>query len=353
MSTKMKIIYILLVSLLLLCYEVHAKIGCLDLNGNPVDWFMVYKVPELKDNSNELIREGYGHFYMDINNPKWTLSTVSMYDKNQAIGYTLQQMYDSKSDSNVFYMFYNDEFPNGTWSETYGHVKGDLLFDDEYGFWLVHSFPKFPLTDHYEYAQNARYYGQNALCMSYSYASLRTIGQQLLFMNPYIYGVQLPSSMATQNPELADAIAGNTITSPPYNRSATLTTVGGTSFTDFAKAGGFGIDIYQWMAAALTTSLDAETWQNNGGNLPSYCSGKYEVHSIQSILLPGNIAFPDTDDHSKWAVSEDESYPWTCMGDVNRQTGQLIRGGGMVCLKNDSVWKAFRSTVVSVQPCGS
>jgi len=328
------------------------NIGCLDKNGNPVDWYIVYKIPELKDNSNPLISEGFGHFYMDSNNPNWILSSVSMNDSNQAIGYTLQQMYNHKTDENVFYMFYNDEFPNGSWSEISGHVKGDLLFDKNYGFWLVHSLPKFPTTDQYTYAPNARYYGQNALCMSYSYASLKTIGQQLLFMNPWIYGVQLPSFMATDNPELASTIAGNTVTTPPYNRSVTLTTVGGTQFVDFAKAAGFGKDIYyDWMAPTLQCSLDAETWQNNGGDLGSWCDGKYSVHNIEKIQLPNQITFLDTDDHSKWAVAEEQLAGWTCMGDVNRQVGQLKRGGGMVCLKNPSVWNAFHSAVVSVQNC--
>lgn len=41
-------------------------------------------------------------------------------------------------------MAYNDEPPESTYSANCGHTKGVLVADDQSGFWMIHSVPKFP-----------------------------------------------------------------------------------------------------------------------------------------------------------------------------------------------------------------
>jgi hypothetical protein len=43
----------------------------------------------------DVVKSGYGHLYMDVNNPMWQLSKVSLQEENHAIAYTLQQIYSN------------------------------------------------------------------------------------------------------------------------------------------------------------------------------------------------------------------------------------------------------------------
>lgn len=73
-------------------------------------------------------------------------------------------------------MMYNDEKPDGPTSSSKGHTKGVLLFDTSSGYWLVHSVPKFPPPNAYDYPDSGRTYGQSFLCVSFSYKQLKAIG---------------------------------------------------------------------------------------------------------------------------------------------------------------------------------
>lgn len=41
------------------------------------------------------------------------------------------------------------------------------------------------------------------------------------------------------------------------------------------------------------------------------------VWNVSRVNLFNRFDFPTTDDHSKWAVSDEES-EWICVGDINR-----------------------------------
>ncbi|XP_011666391.2 plancitoxin-1 [Strongylocentrotus purpuratus] len=167
MAVKKYVIGILLFSLTSLCL-VSCQLSCKDPNGNNVDWFIVQKLPQNHESSNPLIHDGVAHLYMDVHSSSFSLSDVSLNDSNQAVGYTLQQIYKNYESQNVLYMMYNDAFPNGTEKLPEGHTKGTIAFDNESGFWLVHSVPKFPdfAKNSYVWPDNACDYGQSMLCIS-------------------------------------------------------------------------------------------------------------------------------------------------------------------------------------------
>lgn len=52
-------------------------------------------------------------------------------------------------------------------------------------------------------------------------------------------------------------------------------------------------------------------------------------------------------------VGDGGSYGPACVGDLNRERGQLVRGGSALCFSgNAGVWRAFGRLVATVEACG-
>lgn len=328
---------------------------CRDQNNQPVDWFALYKLPRDSHSGNAAIAQGTAFLYLDVNNKNWQQSQATMNDSNQAVAYTLQQFYNRQADQSVMQIFYNDEHPDGRVSESKGHTKGVTYFDQTSGVWIVHSIPKFPQNTSYSYPSNALYYGQSMLCLSLGYNQLQNVATQLYFNTPYIYSSQLPLNIARAVPILSQVVAGQHPRSAPFTSVKTLTTLAGAMFTSFAKAGGFNQDLYHdLVATTLHVSLNTETWQH-GADLYSDCSGAYQVHNIRDIQLPYGIAFSDYSDHSKVAIanvsSTSLSAQYVCIGDINRQPHQMVRGGGTVCRLDPMLWRTYNAMIKEVWPC--
>jgi len=118
---------------------------CRNHLNEPVDWFIIYKLPRLPPSIDPFIANGTGYIYLDSSSPldQWHFSSQSIASSLSLTGLTLAPLYKSKENS---YIFYNDQPPNHPFSLIYGHSKGVLAFQDETqtGFWLVHSVPHFP-----------------------------------------------------------------------------------------------------------------------------------------------------------------------------------------------------------------
>lgn len=73
---------------------------------------------------------------------------------------------------------------------------------------------------------------------------------------------------------------------------------------------------------------------------------------VTKIAFPGPAepTFSSTDDHSKWCVAPEG--PWACVGDMNRNLEEEKRGGGTLCAKLPTLWKAFQPLVNAWKPCG-
>ena len=72
------------------------------------------------------------------------------------------------------YVFYNDQLPNGSNTDNYGHSKGFFAWDSSSAFWVQHSIPKFPnyVRDGYLFGSGQMWYGQHAFCMSLAPSAL-------------------------------------------------------------------------------------------------------------------------------------------------------------------------------------
>ncbi|EFO20585.1 deoxyribonuclease II family protein [Loa loa] len=337
---------------------------CRDQENQNVDWFIFYKIGHIKKSTAKSVRNGFAFLYMDANHQEWSLSAVEISNLKQAIGYTLQQYYDSTNNSEVFNIMYNDEFPypnNDTLSGTSGHTKGVLVFGKSDGFWLIHSVPKFPRNDTYEYPITGRHYGQMGLCVSMSYSQLHKIAIQLYYNHLFIYSQKLPAQMADDIPILAKVVSKEYQRAAPYVSRAVIYSSAGHEFVHFAKTRAFNKDLYfDLVAPALESSLKTETWQHETSrnrNLHSWCRkySSFKVLDVKKVILPFNITFPNAFDHSKFAVATLDAHkvlmPWICIGDINRQESQLLRAGGTMCFANSQVHSIYNAMVPDYWPC--
>lgn len=332
-------------------------LSCYGDSGRPVDWFVVYKLPAQKG-SEDKSAKGLKYKYMDQSSEGWRDGVGYINSSEGAVGRSLLPLYRQNNSQSAF-LLYNDQPPtdSSAWdASSRGHTKGVLLFDQEGGFWLIHSVPRFPppaSSGAYSWPPNARTYGQTLLCVSLPFTQFLKIGKQLTYTYPLVYDHRLEGIFAQKLPDLEEVVKGHHVLREPWNSSVVLTSQAGATFQSFAKFGKFGDDLYSgWLAAALGTDLQVQFWPNSPGILPSNCSGTHQVLNVNQTGFPGpsEPSFKSTEDHSKWCVAPQG--PWACVGDMNRNMGEMHRGGGTVCTQLPSFWKAFQSLTKTCEPCG-
>nr|XP_051693800.1 deoxyribonuclease-2-alpha isoform X2 [Oryctolagus cuniculus] len=276
-------------------------LSCYGDSGQPVDWFVVYKLPA-HSGSGDAAGSGLRYKYLDPRSGGWRDGAGSINSSAGAVGRSLLPLYRSNA-SQLAFLLYNDQPPKAgraQGSSSHGHTKG----------------------------------------------------RQLTYTYPLVYDHQLDGVFAQKFPDLEEVIKGHHVSHEPWNSSVTLTSQAGATFQSFAKAGGFGDDLYSgWLAAALRSNLQVQFWQNSPGVLPSNCSGTQQVLDVTQTAFPGPTGptFSATEDHSKWCVAPEG--PWACVGDMNRNRGEEHRGGGMLCSRLPALWKAFQPLVKAWQPC--
>lgn len=98
------------------------------------------------------------------------------------------------------------------------------------------------------------------------------LGIQLQYNQPQIFSQNLPSALQGSLPNLYNAAQGSSIQQSPWYNLLNVTTIGGTTFTSFAKTRQFGKELYaDLIAPFLNTNLFVESWLHGGTKLPSSC----------------------------------------------------------------------------------
>ncbi|KAM6938360.1 deoxyribonuclease-2-beta-like isoform 1-T1 [Lycodopsis pacificus] len=336
-----------IIIMFLCCTVCSTDISCKNEAGEPVDWFIIYKLPRYKIGE---VGSGVDYMYLDSSVGSWQLSKFMVNTSQGAIANTLNQLYNGKaykSNSSV-YALYNDGPPILEYIQGYGHTKGVLLFDRSQGFWLSHSIPHFPSFPErgYLYPSSGKVNGQTALCVTYHYDQFLRIAKQMVYLYPRFYNCSVPAAFMADLPQLAVLCKGSKPPLPSDKRVDQLFSLQGDKFVSFVKSERFVDDIYTgWAAQALDADLLVESWQRQGHELPSNCSLPKHAMNIKRIRLPGSVPFQSHYDHSKWCVSQAYDDQVTCLGDLNRERAQLWRGGGLVCTFNPIIYKAFRQVV--------
>jgi len=345
------------------------SLQCVDENGKNVDWAILYKLPKHENKRQSgFVYDGLGYVYFTSSSSRsgWKLSNQSINDVSSLPGRILAPLFNSKESKDILYALYNDEHPDGHTSFTDGHTKGVVAFDENEGFWMVHSVPHFPPNTEnngkYGYPHTGQRYGQSFLCISLkTQTSANIIGEQLLYNHPYMYSTNIPT-WASKNkfPDFIKAANGKHIKKSPYFKTAKLESLKGVSFTSFAKYTLFHKDLYaDFVAPFLQSNLLTETWPNGPGKMKSSCDTKFKVENIDELNfdLPGDKDdedFTTRHDHAKWAVTKGKASnggKFVCIGDINRMKTQLKRAGGTVCFDDHFAWKAFTGIIKSVEKC--
>ena len=369
----------LLLSLAFISPPQVRAVSCRDSEGQEVDWWILYKLPQNKNKwrkhnkhhrkhrkhrkhhkqSEEVeshVAEGTAYAYLTSALPdqKWTLSRLSIADQSSLPGQTLEPLY-SEGGGEMFSLMYNDEHPHGPTSFSKGHTKGLVVGDRNSSVWLIHSVPHYPPfpNETYSYPHTGLLYGQTALCLSLGSSQLASVGRQLGFNNPFIYQATLPAWLSAY-PDMVRAARGKHVRRPPFFNTELVTTRQGEVFTTFAKYTKFGKDLYaDLVAPLLKVPLLVETWPNGPGKMPSRCSGPFIVENIDEMEFQelDDDDFKTTHDHAKWAISIDKKRPFVCIGDINRMETQRKRGGGTACFSNPTVWRTFKKSIKTIEAC--
>jgi len=322
------------------------SLGCLDMDGNPIDWWFIYKA-----------NDGFNFAYRDSSDT--STKALQMTDKflnvtkELALGSTLHQLYLAKD--KLSFAAYNDEAPRGegkTRSSASGgaHAKGILAAQSDGGFWLVHSVPKFPNLN----ASQFRYdtsdiYGQTFLCMSLDKQGIEDAAYQISHFHPDIYDSNYNSDHKLTN--MSALISGTR-----YEGSNVLTVNAGNSvMTSFAKSNKWGKDLYEDLVEPYFRSgFMWETWRRSPA-MKTYCKPDYTYDSVNV----NQITFPDspkftwkyTKDHAKWGLCQNSQVPVVCVGGINRMTSQRKRGGGTVCIKDANFYASMSAIIAQTDKC--
>jgi deoxyribonuclease II len=337
-------------------------INAIDENGNPVDWWFMYKVSGESKTSDGRKVLGTEYIYFDANTPgdgKAILSPNQV-DKGGALPNTLAQIYKA-ANQNMGWFFYNDENPiTGQVNGSRGHTKGVLAFDLESNsaFWLVHSTPKFSPQSIYSYPETGMKMAQTLLCITLENADVaQSIAKQMFVaQQPNVYlASEIPSDLKNEpnDPRVKliqnQAAAGNT----PVHVVIPFNSKDGTKFMCIAKNKTWGLDFYNDLVGpTLNENLDVETWEHDPTPPLADSDKVHNVVSMKSVNLNPlgiDIAWSEEDDHAKLAISDKtERVHYVCVGDINFTIAQRKRGGGTVAFQSDALWNSLSAILESV-----
>jgi len=324
--------------------QVDGGLSCIDETGKQVSWWWLLKHPKKDVNDTQ---DGRDYVYMtsDTAAKGFQAGSKKVSDPTSLLGQVLQGVY-SGSVSN--YMFYNDQLPNKSWSQDYGHSKGYMAWDDASAFWVQHSIPKFPnyVKDGYLFGDGQTFYGQHAFCMTLTKDNVDTVAEILKFVNPWVYDHKTDGSLKN----VEDILQGKVV------KDGTAVQEMVVPWGTVRLYGKTEVSEDNMLQAVITPDLKltvlAQSWLNGGDPFGSYCphSG-FNVLDIEQVKL--STETHDTHkDHSKWAVAKAASSKWMCGLDNNHVHSQLNRSGLAVCMEEVHLSEALRAAAVQVNACG-
>jgi deoxyribonuclease-2 len=343
------------------------KISALNEQGKPVDWWFMYKVPQLNgggvgiDNAT-----GYEYIYYDSEIDKSTdikkktqLKSPFVIDKGEgALNLTLDSVFKQAKPASktTGWILYNDEMPASTKLKDnahLGHTKGVIAFDTktETAYWLLHSWPKFaePNAEH----DPTPKYGQTYMCISLDIDTARKIANQMVnHQEPQVY---FPNTAdLTKDDDLFKLTQPIDFNATADSDVLELSTIGGMPFKVIAKNQLWNKDFWNDLVGpTLKDDMDVETWIRGPIAPIADSDGIHKTFDIKYINLGPlgtHWAWPETHDHAKWGITLNS--PWVCVGDINRMISQRKRGGCTIAFQNKNLWQGLSKSGLLLAPPG-
>lgn len=329
------------------------KLSALNHNGEPIDWWFAYKTPTLHPGAGTCAATGYEYAYIDS-----AMTEPQVSDKLMAHDGSLSWLQVEAALSAPGYIFYNDERPDGKPDNgELGHCKGVLAWDpvSGTGFWMLHSWPLYP---HADGAVPVGDYGQTFLCVSVDSKTCGNIAKALYMAHqPQVYAFSLPETKTIGFNNGFQDLAG-----VPHSEKQKITvtldmaTSAGMPFKLIAKNRAWADDFWNDLVGpTLGVDLDVETWIRGPIAPTADAGGLHTTTDVKFVNLGPlglHVAFPETCDHAKWAISNDPAQPWVCVGDINRMISQRKRGGGCIAFQHLALWSALKQSALVMAPAG-
>ncbi len=339
------------------------NISALNEQGKPVDWWFIYKIPQLRADANSDDATGYEYVYYDSAadastdpNVKKVVKSPNRLDQGKgALNLTLDSVF-TKPGASTGWILYNDEMPeqakrsdNGN----LGHTKGVIAFDtaSDTAFWLLHSWPKYAAPK--ETQMPTPIYGQTFMCISLDLVTAGKLASQMaIHQEPQVF---LPR---VANLDQSSPLFGLSKPLPPKPApdadSLDYKSRGGLAFKVLAKNREWGKDFWNgWVGPQLGADMDVETWIRGAIPPVADTDGIHKTFDIKFINLGplgAHWAWPESRDHAKWGITKTDD--WICVGDINRMISQRKRGGGTIAFQNRTLWTALSKTDLILAPAG-
>jgi len=338
-------------------------ISAIDENGNPVDWWFMYKVSKESTTSSGKKVLGTEYIYFDSNMPPDGKAVLSPHtvDKSGALPNTLAQIYES-SNPNLGWYFYNDENPiDGTVNSERGHTKGVVAFDlgSNTAIRLIHSTPKFALKGAYGYPETGIEMAQTLLCITLESADVaQAIAKQMYFcQQPNVYlASAIPTALQDQPDDPRVQLINNQVdmSDTPVQSVLPFSSKDGVKFLSIAKNKAWGLDFYNDLVGpTLNQNIDVETWEHDPTPQPADSDKIHQVVAMKSVNLNPlgiDIEWGEEDDHAKLAISDrKEQVHYVCVGDINFTIAQEKRGGGTVAFQCDPLWASISAILEEIE----
>jgi deoxyribonuclease-2 len=225
-----------------------------------------------------------------------------------------------------YWILYNDESDRIGYKHTKkGHCKGILTWDDNKIGWLCHSVPNFPRVFEGNkistIEESELIYGQSFqyIEIPFTQTMINNIVNQIHIMDSNIFNKKYNETMInlidSKNTAISKIIISDDI-------------------VHIAKSPLNKIDIYSdYIIKEYNYNWKVESWMR-GHCIKTPCENIVDIKN----LCFEDVNYTEKQDHSKWALSDNEYY-W--IGDLNRMKSQYKRGGGGFICKDINIVNAL------------
>ena len=339
---KKKIIIFLLV-----IFSVYAANRvCRDPSGKEVDWYSIFFMP-VSISTDGII--DYAYF-----DPTRDELDYYKYDENTFPPTRITKYITDSDDTNFNYFLWNDDktVKNGnssSASSSKAHAKGTLIYDINYGTFLLHSLPRFPtrtsenevLT---ELPSNGGSYGQTFLCISIIKETAEIIAELLNYINVSINkSVSSDRVNETPNQWITKLIKNKMSSSYPNEHTKIIYSIAGEEFTFYGKNYKNKIIPFDTtMRENYNDDFYVRTWSR-----PSLAPAQYDTYKLVNVIKVkyDTFQYEVNKEHSKWGITKDKNI--VCFADLNHTESQKDRGGHIVCFENEKLHNIMKNAIIS------